>query len=212
MRGCPIRSTTSITLSSRFPRGGACNESDFSVCRCVWGAAAGLEADARANTVPLSFRIHRQAGRDRKRGRGTGADVFSLLWCGLLEPASNEICRRTEKKRWSGTTLGLIWSIPGWNGNAQRISISDTRRIIDAILDGSIETAGFDTLPYFNLSIPRSLNGKQRDILDPRNSYADKGEWDRKAKKLAGLFIENFRQYEDIEEGRKLAAAGPTMG
>ena len=99
----------------------------------------------------------------------------------------------------------------GWNGHAQRISISDTRQIIHAILDGSIETAGFDTLPYFNLSIPRSLNGTHRDILDPRNSYADKGEWDRKAKKLAGLFIENFRQYEDIEEGRKLVAAGPTM-
>ncbi len=99
----------------------------------------------------------------------------------------------------------------GWNGTGKRISIKDTRGIIDAILDGSIENADTKTLPIFNLEIPISLPGVDPGILDPRNTYSDPSEWDKKAKELAELFIKNFEQYTDNEEGKALVAAGPQL-
>lgn len=99
----------------------------------------------------------------------------------------------------------------GWNGSGNRISIQDTRGIIDAILDGAIDDADTLTVPTFHLSVPTALPGVDDNILDPRNTYADPAEWARKAEKLAQLFINNFRQYEDNEEGRALALAGPTL-
>ena len=99
----------------------------------------------------------------------------------------------------------------GWDGSGKRISIKATRTIIDAILDGSLDRAATATLPVFNLRVPTDLPGVDNNILDPRNSYADKSEWDRKAHKLASLFIENFRQYTDTESGEKLVAAGPSL-
>jgi len=99
----------------------------------------------------------------------------------------------------------------GWNGSGNRISIQDTRGIIDAILDGSIDSAETKTVPYFDFVVPTSLPGVDVSILDPRDTYTDAGEWDIKAKKLAGLFIDNFKQYEDNEEGKALAKAGPSI-
>ncbi len=99
----------------------------------------------------------------------------------------------------------------GWNGSGNRISIQDTRGIIDTILNGDIDKAATTTVPYFNFMIPSALPGVDGSILDPRDTYADKGEWDTKAKKLASLFIDNFKQYEDTEEGKQLAKAGPTV-
>ena len=99
----------------------------------------------------------------------------------------------------------------GWNGSGNRISIKDTRGIIDGILNGDIEDAEYDYLPYFNLAIPRSLVGVDTGILDPRNTYVDATEWDVKARELAGLFIENFGKFEDTEEGKSLLAAGPSL-
>lgn len=99
----------------------------------------------------------------------------------------------------------------GWNGTGKRISIKDTRGIIDAILDGSIEKADSKIIPIYNLEIPTALPGVDPAILDPRNTYADPAEWDKKAKKLAHLFIENFKQYTDNEEGKNLVAAGPQL-
>ncbi|MCF6342641.1 MAG: phosphoenolpyruvate carboxykinase (ATP) [Bacteroidales bacterium] len=99
----------------------------------------------------------------------------------------------------------------GWNGTGKRISIKDTRGIIDAILDGSIEKAETKNLPVFNLEVPTSLAGVDPNILDPRDTYTNPSEWDRKAKELAHLFIDNFKQYTDNEEGRKLVAAGPQL-
>lgn len=99
----------------------------------------------------------------------------------------------------------------GWNGTGKRISIKDTRGIIDAILDGSIEKAETKILPIFNLEIPTSLPGVDPAILDPRDTYADPTEWDKKAKDLATLFIENFKKYTDNEEGKNLVAAGPQL-
>ena len=99
----------------------------------------------------------------------------------------------------------------GWNGTGKRISIQDTRAIIDRILDGSIEKAETKIIPVFNLEVPTSLNEVHDDILDPRDTYKDKSEWNRKATNLAGLFIKNFDKYTDNEEGKALVAAGPQL-
>jgi len=99
----------------------------------------------------------------------------------------------------------------GWNGTGKRISIKDTRGIIDAILDGSIEKAETKHMPYFNLEVPTSLPGVNDDVLDPRDTYQDKSEWDKKAKHLAELFIANFEKYTDNDEGKSLVKAGPSL-
>ena len=99
----------------------------------------------------------------------------------------------------------------GWNGTGKRISIKDTRGIIDAILNGSIKKANTKIIPYFNLEVPTELPGVDTNILDPRNTYADKKEWTAKAKDLASRFIKNFKKYETNAEGKKLVKAGPTL-
>ena len=99
----------------------------------------------------------------------------------------------------------------GWNGTGKRISIKDTRGIIDAILDGSIEKSETINIPIFNLQVPTSLPSVDPKILDPRDTYADASEWDTKAKDLAALFIKNFKQYTDNDEGKSLLAAGPQL-
>lgn len=99
----------------------------------------------------------------------------------------------------------------GWNGTGKRISIKDTRAIIDAILDGSIEKAETKTVPVFNFVVPTALPNVDTNILDPRNTYADAAEWQTKAEDLASRFIKNFVQYTDNEEGKSLVAAGPQL-
>ncbi len=114
-----------------------------------------------------------------------------------------------KKMEANGATAYLVNT--GWNGTGKRISIKDTRGIIDAILNGSIEKAETKTLPYFNLEIPTELPGVDSGILDPRDTYQDAEEWNAKAKELAELFIKNFEQYTDNEEGKALVAAGPQL-
>jgi phosphoenolpyruvate carboxykinase (ATP) len=97
----------------------------------------------------------------------------------------------------------------GWNGTGKRISIKDTRAIIDAILDGSIENAPTRITPRFKLEVPTELNGIDSNILFTKNTYADPLEFDRRANDLAQKFIENFEKYTDTEEGKRLVAAGP---
>jgi phosphoenolpyruvate carboxykinase (ATP) len=99
----------------------------------------------------------------------------------------------------------------GWNGTGKRISIKDTRDIIDAILDGSIEKAATTTVPVFNFVVPTALHDVDASILDPRNTYANPKEWDTKAEDLATRFIKNFVQYTDNEEGAALVQAGPKL-
>jgi phosphoenolpyruvate carboxykinase (ATP) len=99
----------------------------------------------------------------------------------------------------------------GWNGTGKRISIKDTRAIIDAILDGSIEKAETKTVPMFNFDIPTALPNVNPAILDPRDTYSDATEWNGKAANLAGLFIKNFVQYTDNQEGLNLIKAGPQL-
>jgi len=99
----------------------------------------------------------------------------------------------------------------GWNGTGKRISIKDTRGIIDAILDGSIDKAPTKKISYFNLEVPTKLNGVDEKILDPRDTYANPGDWDTRAKDLAKRFIDNFAKYTDTDEGKRLVAAGPLL-
>ncbi|MBR6682727.1 MAG: phosphoenolpyruvate carboxykinase (ATP), partial [Firmicutes bacterium] len=99
----------------------------------------------------------------------------------------------------------------GWNGTGKRISIKDTRGIIDAILDGSIEKAETKHIPFFNFEVPTELPGVDTNILDPRNTYEDAAQWEEKAKDLASRFVKNFAKYEGNEAGKALVAAGPQL-
>jgi phosphoenolpyruvate carboxykinase (ATP) len=99
----------------------------------------------------------------------------------------------------------------GWNGTGKRISIKDTRAIIDSILDGSLEKCNTEMIPVFNLEVPTMLDGVNTDILDPRKTYVEANEWNVKAADLAKKFINNFVQYTDNEEGKKLIQAGPQL-
>lgn len=99
----------------------------------------------------------------------------------------------------------------GWNGTGKRISIKDTRGIINAILDGSIEKAETKTIPVFNLEVPTALPGVDSGILDPRDTYTDVKAWEEKAQDLGSRFVKNFVKYTDNEEGKALVAAGPQV-
>jgi phosphoenolpyruvate carboxykinase (ATP) len=99
----------------------------------------------------------------------------------------------------------------GWNGSGKRISIQDTRGIIDAILNGSIEKSATKHIPIFNLEVPTHLDGVDPGIIDPRDTYTDVASWEDKANDLATRFINNFEKYTDNEEGQSLVAAGPQM-
>ena len=99
----------------------------------------------------------------------------------------------------------------GWNGTGKRISIKDTRAIIDRILDGSIEKAETTIVPIYNFAVPTALEGVDTNILDPRNTYANAKEWEDKAKNLAELFIKNFTLYTNNDAGKALVEAGPQL-
>ena len=117
-----------------------------------------------------------------------------------------ELVKRMEA---SGATAYLVNT--GWNGTGERISIKDTRAIIDAIISGEIDSAETIEVPVFNLAVPVSLTGVADGILDPRQTYTDVSEWDQKAQDLAKQFIENFSRYTDTAEGKSLVAAGPQL-
>ena len=112
-----------------------------------------------------------------------------------------------KRMKMSGAKAYLVNT--GWNGTGKRISIKDTRGIIDAILDGNINKAPTKKLPIFNFEIPTELKGVDTGILDPRDTYASASEWEEKANDLAGRFIANFAKYEGNPAGKALVAAGP---
>ncbi|MCD8153975.1 MAG: phosphoenolpyruvate carboxykinase (ATP) [Clostridiales bacterium] len=114
-----------------------------------------------------------------------------------------------KKMEASGAKAYLVNT--GWNGTGKRISIKDTRGIIDAILDGSILKAPTKKIPYFNFEVPTELPGVDPAILDPRDTYADASQWDEKAKDLASRFNKNFKKYESNEHGKALVSAGPQL-
>ena len=119
---------------------------------------------------------------------------------------AEELVKRMEK---SGAKAYLVNT--GWNGTGKRISIKDTRGIIDAILGGAIKNAPTKKIAIFDLEVPTVLEGVATEILDPRNTYADPTEWDRRAEDLASRFIKNFKKYEYNAAGKALVAAGPHL-
>jgi phosphoenolpyruvate carboxykinase (ATP) len=119
---------------------------------------------------------------------------------------AEELVKKMEK---SGAKAYLVNT--GWNGTGKRISIKDTRGIIDAILGGAILKAPTKKIPYFDFEVPTELEGVATNILDPRDTYADAAEWNKKAEDLAGRFIKNFKKYEGNEAGKALVAAGPKL-
>ena len=99
----------------------------------------------------------------------------------------------------------------GWNGTGKRISLKDTRAIIDSIIDGSIDEVDTIHIPIMNLNVPKALKNVSEGILDPRNTYTDVNEWKEKAKKLAGMYRENFKQYCDNDAAKALVVFGPQL-
>ncbi|NOX85190.1 MAG: phosphoenolpyruvate carboxykinase (ATP) [Chlorobi bacterium] len=130
----------------------------------------------------------------------------------LLHPTkyAEELIRKMKEHGSKAYLVNTGW-IGGAYGFGKRIDLPTTRKIIDAILDGSIEKAEFETIPYFNLSIPKALDGIDSKIFNPRNLWNYPEDWDEAAKKLAAQFIENFKHFEDSEEGKRLVAAGPQL-
>ena len=119
---------------------------------------------------------------------------------------AEELVKKMEK---SGAKAYLVNT--GWNGTGKRISIKDTRGIIDAILNGDILNAPTKQIPHFNFEVPTALPGVDAGILDPRDTYADPSVWEEKAKDLASRFIKNFKKYEGNEAGKALVPAGPQL-
>ena len=119
---------------------------------------------------------------------------------------AEELVKRMQE---SGAKAYLVNT--GWNGTGKRISIRDTRGIIDAILNHSIDNAPTKEIPFFNFTVPTQLEGVDPAILDPRDTYANPAEWEEKAKDLASRFIKNFVKYESNEAGKALVAAGPQL-
>ena len=119
---------------------------------------------------------------------------------------AEELVKKMEK---NGAKAYLVNT--GWNGTGKRISIKDTRGIIDAILGGAIKTAPTKKIKYFDFEVPTELEGVDTKILDPKDTYADPAEWEKKAQDLAGRFIKNFKKYEGDAAGKALVAAGPKL-
>ena len=117
-----------------------------------------------------------------------------------------ELVKKMEK---SGAKAYLVNT--GWNGSGKRISIKDTRGIIDAILDGSIDKAPTKVIPFFDFVVPTELPGVDSKILDPRDTYECACKWEEKAKDLAARFIKNFAKFEGKEAGKALVVAGPKL-
>jgi phosphoenolpyruvate carboxykinase (ATP) len=130
----------------------------------------------------------------------------------LLHPTkyADELLKRMEQNNSEAYLVNTGW-IGGPYGVGKRIDLPTTRKIIDAILDGSLDNAEYETIPYFNLSIPKALEGIDSKVFNPRNLWEDPKEWDEAAKNLAKKFIKNFESFTDNEEGKRLVAAGPQL-
>ena len=136
-----------------------------------------------------------------------------------FSPAFGEAFLTLHPTRYSQTLIGKMKEHgakaylvnTGWNGTGKRISLKNTRAIIDAIISSEIDQVETRDIPYLNLTIPTVLPNVSDGILDPRDTYIDKTEWTRKAKDLASRYIKNFGQYTNTEEGKRLVSAGPSL-
>ncbi len=146
-----------------------------------------------------------------ERGIKTPVPTFSACFGAAFLLLHPTYYARVLNKRMQEAKAQAYLVNTGWNGQGQRISIADTRQIIDQILSGQVDQAQAQTLPIFQLTVPISLPGIDAKILDPRSSHTNAGQWQHQAKELAQLFIENFQQYTDTPEGQVLVEYGPVM-
>ena len=131
---------------------------------------------------------------------------LTLSLCSVLVIYSTVL---SKKMKVSNSKVFLVNT--GWNGQGNRISLKDTRSIIDAILNNELDDVDMDTIPYFNLAIPKSVKNVPSSLLDPRSTWKNNSEWEKKAKELAQLFINNFQKFCDNDHGKKLLASGPQL-
>jgi len=154
------------------------------------------------------------AGTERgiKEPKPTFSSCFGAAFL-LLHPTvyAQQLIKKMNEHGSTAYLVNTGW-IGGPYGVGKRIDIPPTRRIIDAILDGTLDKAAYTTIPVFNLQIPTSLEGVDQKLLDQRNLWPDPNAWMEAAKNLAGMFIKNFENFTDNEEGRRLVAAGPVIG
>ncbi len=181
-----------------------------------------LSADAYGVLPPVSILNHAQAqyhflcGYTSKlagteRGITEPTPSFSPAFGEAFLTLHPTIYATTLARRMDENKAKAYLVNTGWNGTGKRISLKDTRAIIDAILDGSIEKAEKIHLPIMNLTAPKSLKNVTEGILDPRKTYADGKEWEKKARSLAIKYIQYFEQYCETEGGKELTSAGPQM-
>jgi len=130
----------------------------------------------------------------------------------LLHPTkyAEELIKRMNQNNSEAYLVNTGW-IGGPYGVGKRIDLPTTRKIIDAILDGSLDKAEYENMPYFNLAIPKALNGIDSKVFNPRNLWENASEWDKSAKNLAQKFINNFESFTDNEEGKRLIAPEPQL-
>ena len=172
----------------------------------VNGVSAGPAAE---NVIFLSGFTAKLAGTER--GITEPTPTFSACFGqAFLELHPTKYGEELVKKMKANNAKAYLVNT-GWNGTGKRITIKDTRGIIDAILNGDIKTAPTKTIPMFNFEVPTELPGVDSGILDPRDTYADPTEWETKAKDLAERFQKNFTKYTTNEAGKALVAAGPQL-
>ena len=130
----------------------------------------------------------------------------------LLDPTkyAHELIRKMEIHGATAYLVNTGW-IGGAFGTGKRIDLPSTRAIIDAILDGTLDNAEYENCPIFNLAIPKAVNNVESKLLNPRNAWANPADWDKSAKNLGQLFIDNFKFFTDSEDAQKLVAAGPQL-
>lgn len=173
-----------------------------------------------AKLTPDQTRYHFISGYTAKVAgteRGITEPVPSFSACFgaaflLLDPTmyANELIRKMEEHNANAYLVSTGW-IGGPYGTGKRIDLSSTRAIIDAILNGSIDRESFETLPIFNLQIPKNVKNVDATLLNPRNLWQNPSDWDEAAKDLGNKFIKNFESFTDSDEARRLVKAGPQL-
>ncbi len=161
----------------------------------------------------LSGYTAKVAGTERgiKEPTPTFSSCFGAAFL-LLHPTvyARELVKKMKEHGSTAYLVNTGW-IGGAYGTGKRIDIPSTRAIINAILDGSLDKAETETIPVFNLKVPKTVNGVDSKILNPRNLWADPAGWDKAARELGAKFIKNFENFTDTEEGKRLVAAGPQL-
>ncbi|MEK9718689.1 MAG: phosphoenolpyruvate carboxykinase (ATP) [Candidatus Puniceispirillum sp.] len=172
--------------------------------------AVSILDDAATQYHFLSGFTAKMAGMERgmTEHQPTFSACFGAAFLSLHPTVYAEVL--SKRMRNAGAKAYLINT--GWNGQGTRISLKNTRALINAIFSGEIDQVETETLPIFNLQMPKTLAGLDGGVLDPRTSYDDPAEWEKRARHLGGLFVENFEKFTDTDSGKALVAAGPQLG